>query len=89
MDHGFPLASLVSHLRAFLYEHILESQVQFYSSVVVSGEHHGTGEYKWRFQNLFTSKLFGMVSGVFHITRICFPIELGTWRGKMETRVVK
>ena len=46
MDHCFPLASLVSHLRAFLYEHILDSQFQFYSSVVVSGEHHGTGEYK-------------------------------------------
>ena len=43
--HGFPLASLVSHLRAFLYEPILESQVQFYSSVVLSGEHHGTGNF--------------------------------------------
>jgi hypothetical protein len=41
--YGFPLASMVAHLRAFLYEHLLEEQVQFYSSVILSGEQHGTG----------------------------------------------
>lgn len=41
--HGFPLASIVTHLRAFLYEDILEVQRCFYSAITVSGDEKGTG----------------------------------------------
>ena len=41
---GFPLASTVSHLRAFLYEQILAEQAAFYTSIVMSGEPRGTGK---------------------------------------------
>ena len=42
--HGFPLASIVTHLRAFLYEHILAEQNCFYSTITLSGEQRGTGK---------------------------------------------
>ena len=42
--HGFPLASIVSHLRAFIYEEILDEQKCFYTTTVGSGEQRGTGE---------------------------------------------
>ena len=42
--YGFPLASIISHLRAFLYPHILESHKSFYTTIVVSGEQRGTGD---------------------------------------------
>ena len=42
--HGFPLASIVSHLRAFLYEHILAEQNCFHTTITLSGEQRGTGK---------------------------------------------
>jgi hypothetical protein len=42
--HGFALASIVSHLRGFLYEHILRVQLCFYTSITMSGEQRGTGK---------------------------------------------
>ena len=41
--HGFVLESLVTHLRAFLYEQIIEEQRFFYSILTLSGDQHGTG----------------------------------------------
>ena len=41
--YGFPLASIVSHLRAFLYLDILKEQHGFYTTITVSGEQRGTG----------------------------------------------
>ena len=41
--HGFPLGSIVSHLRGFLYEEILEEQKTFYTTITVSGDQRGTG----------------------------------------------
>ena len=43
--HGFALASLVTHLRAYLYPHILAEQRDFYSSITLSGAQRGTGKY--------------------------------------------
>ena len=42
--HGFPLASIVSHLRAFLYEVILEEQKFFATTITLSGEQRSTGK---------------------------------------------
>ena len=42
--HGFPLASEVCHLRAYLFEHILKEQRCFYTSITVSGEQRSTGK---------------------------------------------
>ena len=42
--HGFIVASEVTHLRAFLYEHILREQRCFYSAIILSGEQRGTGK---------------------------------------------
>ena len=41
--YGFPLASIVSHLRGFLYQEILDEQTCFYTTITVSGEQRGTG----------------------------------------------
>ena len=41
--YGFPLGSLVSHLRGFLYEEILDEQKTFYTTITVSGDERGTG----------------------------------------------
>ena len=41
--YGFPLGSLVAHLRAYLYEPILKEQFTFYTTITLSGEQHGTG----------------------------------------------
>ena len=42
--HGFALASLITHLRAYLYPLILEEQRDFYTSITLSGKQRGTGE---------------------------------------------
>lgn len=42
--HGFVMGSLVTHLRAFLYEQIIEEQRFFYTILTLSGDQHGTGE---------------------------------------------
>ena len=42
--HGFAVASLVSHLRGFLYEHLVIEQTGFYTTIVLSGEQRGTGK---------------------------------------------
>merc|ERR1719186_1311182 len=42
--YGFPLASIVSHLRGFLYQEILDEQTCFYTTITVSGEQRGTGK---------------------------------------------
>ena len=42
--HAFPLASHVSHARAFLYEHIVSEHSDFYTTIVMSGEQRGTGK---------------------------------------------
>jgi hypothetical protein len=41
--YGFPLASIISHLRAFLYQEILEVHTSFYTTITVSGDQKGTG----------------------------------------------
>ena len=43
--HGFVIASLVTHLRAYLYQHILAEQKDFYSSITLSGQQVETGEF--------------------------------------------
>ena len=42
--HGFVLTSLVTHLRALLYEQIIENQRFFYTILTLSGDQHGTGK---------------------------------------------
>lgn len=42
--HGFAVASLVTHLRAYLYQHILAEHSDFYSSITLSGSQRGTGK---------------------------------------------
>ena len=42
--HGFAVASLVTHLRAYLYPYILAEQRDFYSSITLSGAKKGTGK---------------------------------------------
>ena len=42
--YGFVLASIVSHLRGFLYVEILGVQRCFYTTIVVSGVQRGTGQ---------------------------------------------
>ena len=42
--HGFSIATLVTHFRAFLYGHIVEEQRDFYTSITLSGEQRGTGK---------------------------------------------
>ena len=46
--HGFAVASIVTHLRAYLYEHILKEQRSFYTSIVLSGKERGTGMYVYK-----------------------------------------
>ena len=43
--HGFVVASLVTHLRAFLYEQIIDEQRFFYTILTLSGDQHGTGNF--------------------------------------------
>ena len=42
--HGVALASQVTHLRAYLYEHILKEQRCFYTAIILSGDQRGTGK---------------------------------------------
>ena len=44
--HSVSLASLVAHMRAFLYEDIVNEQKCFYTSVMMSGDQRGTGWFK-------------------------------------------
>ena len=40
-------ASIISHLRGFLYEPILATQDCFYTTIVMSGDQRATGDYLW------------------------------------------
>ena len=42
--HGFIIASIITHLRAYIYEHILKEHRDFYTSIAMSGEQRGTGK---------------------------------------------
>ena len=58
--YGLILASMITHLRAFMYEDILDTQKGFITTITVSGEQRGTGE---TFHN-FSKSFFGCGLGL-------------------------